>query len=123
MVEVSLPGSLKDSLSLQLDKGVLKLKALVVPSPDEEPQKQQEENQGGLFVSDVEEDEETKEIPSPEMKRDNQAKVEVNKEYVLSLRVPKNTNKELLSAHFEDENLFIHLPSLTAVTSRAIPIQ
>ena len=144
VVKISLPQVDKERLSLDLERNILKLRAPVmsvsvsetepeVPGQVEEDEMKPEEPQG-LVVTDVEEDEEEE----GEKKEEKEVSVKKNKEqvvgrkngcvekheYVLSLRIPQNINKELLSAHFEKGELFVHFPSQIPLNpSRPIPIQ
>ena len=150
MVTVSLPDVDQEMLSLDLEKNVLKLRAPMVnvrPSgatlenvereekggEEEEASKVPEEPQG-LVVTDVDDEEEEEIVVEKKEKKamrtsDQETKGGRNgctekKEYILSLRLPQNTNKELLSANFEDGQLLIHFPSRAPMNpSRPVPIQ
>ena len=155
LMKISLPHVEKESISLDLDHNLLKLRALIPdPSqitaskaPSETPSfdvslkvstevhelKVREEGvEIGLVVTDVEEEEEVEE--KEEVKEEKQETVKeeggkgnscvVKKEYILSLRIPKNINNDLLTAQFEEGALFVHFPAPTSDRpSRPILIQ
>ena len=156
VVKFSMPNAITDKISLEVDGNTLSLKAPYT-SPSSEPSSsdpsssselqqsqleksenvQQEElpvevPQGGLVVSDVEEEEEQEasieQPPSQEtettQKSDKCNGCKVTREYVFTGKIPKNTNKDLISAKLEEGDLYVHFPSLPPPSpARAIPIQ
>ena len=154
LMKISLPHVEKESISLDLDHNLLKLRALIPDSsqitaskaPSETPSdvsfkvssevhelkvREEEGVEIGLVVTDVEEEEE---VEKEEVKEEKQETVKeeggkgnscvVKKEYILSLRIPNNINKDLLTAHFEEGALFVRFPAPTSDRpSRPILIQ
>ena len=152
VVKFSMPNAITDKISLEVDGNTLSLKApFTSPSSSDpssfsesqqlEQSQQQPDNaqeelpvevpQGGLVVSDVEEEQQQEasieQPPSQEtettQKSDKCNGCKVTREYVFTGKIPKNTNKDLISAKLEEGDLYVHFPSLPPPSpARAIPI-